>query len=94
MPSTRRDAGAIAAAAIAFDVRLTPARQRVLEAMASKHPAPAQQTRATDIDRGTVASQAGRWLVEQQLAYYPSGSRWLALTGRGVELVGLMGLMG
>ena len=69
-----------------IDVELTPARGHGIEAMAKMHPGLARESNRTYVFGGLVYWQTARWLVDNELAYFPSGSVMLRFTPAGYEL--------
>lgn len=65
----------------------TPARAAGFAVLVAQQAAGryARESNCTDTNAGYVYWQTARWLVEQDLAYFPSGSTWLALTAKGRE---------
>lgn len=72
---------------------LTPARKRGLAVLADVHPGAARESNVTSLRAHYVYWQTAKWLVGEELAYYPSGSTMLALTETGVELAKAEGLL-
>lgn len=63
--------------------RWTPARRRGFEILAAHDPACCRESNTTDEKAGYIYWQVARWLVEEGLAYFPSGSIMLSLTAEG-----------
>lgn len=67
---------------------LTPARRRGFDVLVAQQAERklARESNTTDPAKGYVYWQTCKWLVTNELAYYPSGSTMLALTSAGHEL--------
>ena len=72
----------------ALAAELTPARRRGFDVLVDQQEQGrlARESNVTDAAAGYVYWQTSKWLVARELAYFPSGSTMLALTGRGREL--------
>jgi hypothetical protein len=75
---------------------LTPARRRGFEVLVDQQNRGrlARESNVTSADLGAVYWQTAQWLVARDLARFPSGSTWLALTDRGVAFADELGLLG
>lgn len=73
--------------------KLTPARRRGLAVLAAAHPGCTRESNVTSMAAHYVYWQTAKWLVDEGLVYYPSGSHTLMLTAAGVELARNEGLL-
>lgn len=77
-------------------MKVTPPRRRGLAVLARfdgpRSPRTARVSNTTDAELGYVYWQTANWLVDEGLAYYPTGSTLLALTNKGRAAVAELGL--